>query len=76
MSYEFVVDLVSNACMETYPNNTLSKFTNRLPCPLNLNGEWTVGIQEIFYPTSYSITSKTLNSACFMVDSTDWVNMR
>jgi hypothetical protein len=65
MSYEFVVDLVSNACMETYPNNTLSKFTNRLPCPLNLNGEWTVGIQEIFYPTSYSITSKTVKFSLF-----------
>lgn len=60
MSNEFVIDIVSNACMETYPDNTLSKFTNRLPCPVDLAGEWRVGIQEIFYPTSYTITSKAV----------------
>ena len=46
----FFVDLVSNASMDFYPQNTLSKFTNKLKFPLELSDEWEVAITEIFYP--------------------------
>ena len=36
--------------MNLYPENTLSKFTNKLSSPLELNEDWEVAITEIFYP--------------------------
>ena len=44
----FFIDLVSNASMEMFEENSLSKFTNKLMYPLNLRGEWEVAINEIF----------------------------
>lgn len=53
MSNEYFVDLVSNASMNVFPDNVISKFINRLPYPLRLDGEWMVAVQEIFYPTAH-----------------------
>ncbi len=44
---EHYVTLVSNNSMDFYPNNTLSSFTNILPVPLELNGDWVVGINDL-----------------------------
>lgn len=49
----FFIDLVSNASMNEYPENSLSKFTNKLICPISLRGEWEVAINEIFYPLEF-----------------------
>ncbi len=46
----FFVELVSNASMETYPQNTLSHFTNFLPEPINFKGEWQVALAEMSTP--------------------------
>ncbi|XP_053204361.1 uncharacterized protein LOC128388915 [Panonychus citri] len=51
--------------MDIHPDNTLSKFTNNLSCPINLEGKWKVGIQEIFYPTTYEINTKTVKFSLF-----------
>lgn len=61
MSSEYFVDLVSNASMEIYPENTISKFTNRLAAPLNLDGEWSVAVQEVFYPLSHKPVKRSIN---------------
>lgn len=50
---EFFIDVVSNGSMDTYPDNTLSKFINKLPQTIHLEGEWVVGVHEIFYPITY-----------------------
>ena len=50
---EFYVDLISNASMDEYPDNTLSQFTNRLCHPLKFDEEWEVAINEIFYPITF-----------------------
>ena len=47
---EFFVDLISNASMDLYPENTLSCFTNKLAVPLELDGEYEVALTEIVYP--------------------------
>ena len=47
---EFYIEAVSNASMNLFPENTLSKFTNRLQHSISLDGDWVVGLQEIFYP--------------------------
>ena len=49
----FTIELVSNACGELFPDNTLSSFTNFLPEQVNLEGQWEVVISEIAYPSMY-----------------------
>uniref|UniRef100_A0A158P4E6 Uncharacterized protein n=1 Tax=Tetranychus urticae TaxID=32264 RepID=A0A158P4E6_TETUR len=53
MFNEYFVDLVSIASMDIFPGNTISKFVNRLPSTLHLDGDWMVAVQEIFYPTAH-----------------------
>ena len=36
---EFTIDLISNASMENFGDNTMSKFRNQLAQPLILDGE-------------------------------------
>ena len=54
----FFIDLVSNASMNEFPENSLSKFTNVLCQPLNFNREWEVAITEIFYPIDFENTRR------------------
>ena len=49
----FSVELVSNASAQTFPDKTLSSFTNFLPEQLNLDGQWEVAISETSYPSMY-----------------------
>ena len=49
----FTIELVSNACFNCYPNNSLFSFTNFLPEQLRLKGEWEVAISEISNPSFY-----------------------
>ena len=49
---EFTINLVSNASMATYPNNTLSQFTTLLPNQLTLTGFWEVALAEISWPST------------------------
>ena len=49
----FYIDLVSNASMDIYPENTVSRFTNKLSTPLELNGLWKCAINEIFHPLNF-----------------------
>lgn len=49
-SEEHFVEIVSNDSLDHFPENTLTKFSNKLPYPLKLDGDWVVGVQEIFYP--------------------------
>src|SRR5437763_10206485 len=65
---EFYVHLVSNASMYIYPYNTLRKFTNKLASPLELDGDWDVGLTEIFYPTEHEIEQRQLYIS--LIDST------
>ena len=51
-SQEFTMNLISNASMETFPENTLSSFTTLLPTPIHLSGEWQVALLEIAWPNS------------------------
>lgn len=46
----FYIDLVSNASMDVFPDNTLNSFQNKLIAPLEFVGPWEVALTEIFYP--------------------------
>ena len=49
----FTIELVSNAPLQLFPNNTVSSFTNFLPEQVILDGQWEVAISEISYPSMY-----------------------
>ena len=46
----FTINLVSNASMSTFPDNTLAKFTTLLPQSLVLYGTWEVSLVELSWP--------------------------
>ena len=55
---EFTVNLVSNASMATFPDNTLAHFTSLLPQQLSLTRFWVVALAEIAWPAAIqNITS-------------------
>ena len=39
--------------MDYFPNNTLTRYTTRLPQMLDLDGSWEIGVAEIQYPHSW-----------------------
>ena len=41
---EFTIDLISNASMGIFTNNTMAKFRNQLAQPLQLDGDWQVAL--------------------------------
>ena len=47
------IELVSNASLQLFPNNTLSSYTNFLPEQVKLDGQWEVAISEIPFPSMY-----------------------
>ncbi len=49
----FYLTLPSNSSMDYYPDNTLTTYTTKLSQPLELEGEWEVGLAEIQYPRSW-----------------------
>ena len=55
---EFTINLVSNASMATFADNTLADFTTLLPERLNLTGFWELALAEIaklnFWPFQVS----------------------
>ena len=49
----FTIELVSDASGESFPDNTLSSFTNFLRKQVNLEGQWKVATPEISYQSMY-----------------------
>ena len=45
----FKVYLPSNACPEFFPNNTSTDYYTRFDKPINLHGQWEVGMESITY---------------------------
>ena len=49
--------LPSNASLDVVPENTLQHYKMKLNVPINIKGEYEVGIMDIMYPTGwYNIT--------------------
>lgn len=54
----FYITLPSDSSMNYFPENKISHFTSRLPTPIELRGEWEVGLVEFIYPhTWYNVNS-------------------
>ena len=54
--------LPSNACLQNYPNNSLTKYTVQLAQSLDLtDGHWEFGLSEIqFYKSWYNVKNAVL----------------
>ena len=50
-SDEFTIDLISNASMETFNENTMASFRNQLSQPIQLQGEWQVALTSLSFPS-------------------------
>lgn len=46
----FYLTLLSNSSMEYFPENKTTIFSTKLPKPIILEGEWSVGVVEFQYP--------------------------
>jgi len=58
MTHQFFVTLPSDSSMKYYAENTVAKFTTKLPQSISLDGEYEVGLAEIIYPqTWYNINN-------------------
>lgn len=49
----FYVTLPSDSSMKFFPNNKTSSYITRLPAPIELKGEWEVGLVEFTYPHTW-----------------------
>lgn len=61
----FYLTLPSNSSLDHFPNNTLTNYITRLPRPLELHGQWEVGIVEFHYPFSwYNVQADEVSLLC------------
>ena len=49
----FYITLPSNACQDIFPDNKTANYRVKLPQPLNLEGNWEVGMYSITYPYTW-----------------------
>ena len=66
---EFDVYLVSNGSMNIYPDNKLSSFTNLLSQPMYLEGNWSVALAEITFPT---LSSNVPETTVWKIKGVNW----
>lgn len=62
---EFYITLLSNSSIEICYGNTQSKFQNNLNNPITLEGEWSVGITELYH-NSYQDWLKETSHTLFI----------
>ena len=48
-----IIELVSNASQDVYPNNTVSSFVNFFPENIEMNGDWEVALMELCIPARW-----------------------
>lgn len=57
----FYVTLPSDSSRNYFPENTISHFITRLPTPIELRGEWEVGLTEFIYPHTWYNVNESNN---------------
>ena len=59
VTMSFYVTLPSDSSMNYFPENKISHFFTRLPVPIELKGDWEVGLAEFIYPhTWYNVNDQ------------------
>lgn len=47
------IHIFSNGCRDKYPSNTLTKFTNSLPLPLEVDSRYEIGVSEFGFSSRF-----------------------
>ena len=64
MMDSFKVYLPSNTSSDVFPNNTASDYTTRFDTPLELKGQWEVGLESVFYSSQIDYTKEQAQIHC------------
>lgn len=72
----FYITLVSDSSMSYFPENKISHFITRLPIPIELKGEWEVGMVEFVYPHTWYNINEQNNLFGFKVNGRATVGRR
>ena len=62
---DFYVTLPSDSSMNYFADNKISHFITRLPSPIQLKGEWEVGLVEFMYPHTWYNVNEQNNTIGF-----------
>jgi hypothetical protein len=71
---QFNVYLPSNACATIYPNNTSTNYKTRFGRNIQLDGEWEVGVESIFYASQFEDTQRRAQIHCSIALDQQLVN--
>jgi hypothetical protein len=71
---QFYVTLSSDASMDLYPDNVVSSYKTKLSEPLNLTGDWEVGLCEVMYVHAFNNVHYGENQ--FIYDGGDGLGFR
>ena len=72
MANSFYVTLPSDGSMDVFQENTVTNYRTKLAQPVELSGEWEVGLVEIQYPHSWLNVREGENTLVYyMVDEKD-----
>ena len=64
----FYLTLPSNASIDIFPNNKSSTYRVKLPQPIDLNGEWEVGLYSITYPNTWYTLKRGFDTHIYHAD--------
>ena len=64
----FYVTLPSDSSSKYFPENKVSHFYTRLPTPIELRGDWEVGLVEFKYPHTLYLVNKSNKHIDFMME--------
>ncbi|KAI8484230.1 hypothetical protein Bbelb_380150 [Branchiostoma belcheri] len=67
MANSFYVTLPSDGSMDIFPENTVTNYRTKLAHPIELSGEWEVGLVEIQYPHSWLNVREGENTLLYYV---------
>jgi hypothetical protein len=69
----FPLTLPSNASLDVFPDNKTTEYRVKLPQPVELDGNWEVGLYSIFYPnTWYTLRNLIVDTHFYFIDNGGW----
>ncbi|CAH1240716.1 Hypp6072 [Branchiostoma lanceolatum] len=68
MANSFYVTLPSDSSMDVFPDNTVTNYRTKLAHPVELDGEWEVGLVEIQYPHSWMNVREGENTLLYYIE--------
>jgi hypothetical protein len=69
----FYLTLPSNASLDVFPDNKTTEYCVKLPQPVELDGNWEVGLHSIFYPnTWYTLRDINVDTHFYYDEGIGW----